>query len=435
MRMWNEVTLSEDFEIKGHWRLPGDSTNTLAGTLSRKSLENELSLFGSFVPPEFPPRLERLKPLEKTPIILGDSSEGDKVTLHMCMPKNDESYDPKIVFVGDHYESTEQLVFKKMSFTVDQAEPWIGYIPIGVSEKDKEDSQKFSIAGRNMDDIVLNVPSIGKLRIAMELYGKGDRFKSLTFTQTARFVLEPEASQPFSWFTRNMDHVLHLLALLMGHPAYVANIAVVGENERERFVYFEPARKPEKKVEPLGPADFLIYVPAIRERLEEIFSKWFSGVEKLDEFMGLYFSTVYNRSFSVENQFITLMRSLECYSRAMDIPPPNPAKPRERFHLKQRLTAIMESLEAVTVKLFSSKPEDFRDKLVDVRDYRTHYFKEETADTLTGKPLYILSMRVELLIIILLLKLIGITEAEIRHVFEHHSMWMQFRYLHFDDKL
>lgn len=117
-----------------------------------------------------------------------------------------------------------------------------------------------------------------------------------------------------------------------------------------------------------------MWMPFIYPKLGEVFTKWFDDVGKLDEVRGLFLSTVYKRSFSVENRYLTLMRALEAYSRAKQLPPPLPPKPNgreQRFSLEERLTAVMETLESETVELFCSKPKVFRERIILVRDYHT----------------------------------------------------------------
>jgi hypothetical protein len=92
--------------------------------------------------------------------------------------------------------------------------------------------------------------------------------------------------------------------------------------------------------------------------------------------------------------------------------------------------AILESLDADTLKLFCPDPAGFRKKIVDTRNYLAHWDVKAKNKALHGEALRIANRRLRLLLTILLLKEICFKEEEIRGRLMQHPDWMQLIHLY-----
>ncbi len=93
--------------------------------------------------------------------------------------------------------------------------------------------------------------------------------------------------------------------------------------------------------------------------------------------------------------------------------------------LRKRLGDLLGSLEADTVKLFCPKASTFRSRLVDTRNYLTHYAPGLKEAAIEGLDLYDANQRMRLLLTILLMKEIGLGESRIREVILGNDAWKQ----------
>ncbi|MBL8823759.1 MAG: hypothetical protein JNJ77_14315 [Planctomycetia bacterium] len=480
MPEWENKTLDDDFELNGHWWIPGQEDKALPGVLTRKAGNSNLTLFGAFSSFYELGTIKRLNPPGPLPIILGRATDGTKITLYKARltsnitpfggstATGEEKYHPSYVFIGGHYENPEQLTFVSMSISITNIETWVGYYPIPrFLERDKADPRKILIQGRAMDDIVFPIPSIGStLALIGDVSYKGNALKKGTLTQVMRFELIPEKPQSFDWFTDQRYYLLQFITFLMGIPAFNRNLHFAGverdngygdTTNDELSVFYDPARSITNPSETVSDLDMLLPFGNLAGRFGEFVAAWFANKGRFDDVWALFFGTVYNRSFSLEYRFSRLANCLECYSRMMDLPPskssgifavpkgwkhftrsmnlPTVPGSKKKISLRQRLLAILHSLQLETVRLISSTPEVLCAKLVKARDYHSHYAEEMKGDDLTGTPMFVFCERLHILIVILLLKSIGIDEADIRVIIENNQRIMMIRHSYFDNDM
>jgi hypothetical protein len=84
------------------------------------------------------------------------------------------------------------------------------------------------------------------------------------------------------------------------------------------------------------------------------------------------------------------------------------------YSLRTRLRHLFEELEAPTVLLMTQNVNDLRNRLVDTRNYFTHYAAELKKVAFDGDSLQYANYKLRVLLVILLLKEVGLDEAVIR---------------------
>ena len=205
----------------------------------------------------------------------------------------------------------------------------------------------------------------------------------------------------------------------------------------------------------------LLPLGVIPHMFSTMLNAWFDKAEKLRDVYNLFFGTFYNDEMYLESVFLALIQVLETYSRSVTesryvsesdyqriaaapsaaIPADTPndlkqslknkIKYGNEYSLRKRLKKIIDSLEPDTVKLICADPARFRDRIVDTRNYLTHYTDELKDDAIRGSGLFYANLRMQLLLTILLCKEMGVSnESSIRARLMENPRWLQLIHLY-----
>lgn len=127
--------LSDKFEVKGYWWLPGDTSCRMPGVLTYEDGRISLELFGFLHVQTMEKPRQVDANVRREPIVLG-SGEGQEYTLYQVQPigprihapvNNVEwTYSAHYLFVGAHFESEAALCFPAAWFSFSELENWLG---------------------------------------------------------------------------------------------------------------------------------------------------------------------------------------------------------------------------------------------------------------------------------------------------------------------
>ena len=115
--------LSDKFEVKGYWWLPGNASCKMPGVLTYDAGRISLELFGFLQVQTVEKPREVDANVWREPIILG-SGEGEEYTLYQVQPigprihapvnKVEWMYSAHYLFVGAHFESEADFAFRPL---------------------------------------------------------------------------------------------------------------------------------------------------------------------------------------------------------------------------------------------------------------------------------------------------------------------------------
>ena len=178
----------------------------------------------------------------------------------------------------------------------------------------------------------------------------------------------------------------------------------------------------------------IITLPEMKQEFGAVLEKWFSKYEELESAYNLFFGALFNSSLYLEFYFLSLMQAIETYHRQVfggkyieqdaydkesqilktNIPPGFPDDLRDaiksrikygnEYSLRKRIRGLFESTDNETRSLISKDYKYFIGKVVDTRNYFTHYDEELKSAALSGSELYYTCQRLKIFVIILLLK-------------------------------
>jgi hypothetical protein len=184
----------------------------------------------------------------------------------------------------------------------------------------------------------------------------------------------------------------------------------------------------------------LFRFPEVKETFDEIISKWLEAYEVIAPALGLYFSTKNNAHRYLDSQFLSLAQGIETYNRRTCTETQMPEAEFEHFReqiiesceeekrdwLRGRLLFANElSLSQRLKKTMAPFKKhignsDTRDKLirkiVDTRNYLTHYDESLRESAAQGQELWVVCMKLEAIFQLNFLSVLGFTDDQIELV-------------------
>jgi hypothetical protein len=181
-----------------------------------------------------------------------------------------------------------------------------------------------------------------------------------------------------------------------------------------------------------------------------MFEAWFSKAELLRAVYTLFFGSMYFSDMYPRFHFLNLIQAIETFHRNIrkgqyltetDFEPirtaltsaipegvgsdlraalTNKIRYGYEYSLRKRLGQLFAELEPQTIKLITDDPATFAGKIVDTRNYFTHYTDELKKLAFEDDEVHYANYKLRVLLIILLLKEIGLSEAIIREAVCHN---------------
>lgn len=195
----------------------------------------------------------------------------------------------------------------------------------------------------------------------------------------------------------------------------------------------------------------IITLPEMQQEFCSVLEKWFSNSDELESTYNLFFGALFNSSLYLNFHFLSLMQAIETFHRQVfsgkyieqgeydeksqkiktNIPTEFPSDLRDaiksrikygnEYSLRKRIRGLFESTDDLTKALVTDDYKSFIGKIVDTRNYFTHYDEELKLAALSGPNLYYSCQRLKIFIIVMLLKNIGLSEEIIRNVIQRNS--------------
>jgi hypothetical protein len=407
--------LSDKFEVKGYWWLPGDASHKMPGVLTYDAGRVSLEVFGFLRAQTENPR-EVDANVRRAPIILG-SGEGQEYTLYQVKqigprihaPVNNVewTYSAHYLFVGAHLESEAALCFPAAAFSFSELEQWLGQ-KVFCSERHAEEGKNVStLTHRFPEAFEAGVPTLNaKTRNRCVLVTGGGAGYSENWRHRAFLEVDPGKNQSLEWYLHVHDDFRDLLTLLVGEPVYTQHFNVlIPDPGRDcnalpqvALLFRQDADRGRKEV--LTP-DMLVAYPAIQDRIAAVFEAWFARSEQLRTAHDLFFHTFYNTRPYRRSEFLSLIHALECCDRSVNPSQYLPEEEYEKvrlallaaipldigddlkaslksrikygneFSLRKRLTNLLGGLAPSTAQLVCDDCRAFVGRIVDTRNYFT----------------------------------------------------------------
>jgi len=439
----------EEFEYTGEWWLPDNQDRKIPGRLRFNQSEGAiLELDGCFT--EDPKLTELFNPA----IVNGMSNTRKEITLHRCLERGRTVTSPFVeptlytsklyaheVFVGVHFQREEDIKFNHLRVRYSRLDDWLNFSPFKFEDKANEQVWRY----KPPNPVQVSISDELRLQIAFEL-SYAWPVTVLHVTHKGVIVIAPAEETHFEKYQQLARCVQDFLSLAVGEA--ICPLEIEGETESAKRVIGNHTLYEDVKIfyqlpvvpkeRPLGVFKPLFGYKVIANKLEHLLQNWFGKAEQLAPVYDLYFSSVYGREMHLEQKFLCLIQALESYHRRMVRNYERPEEDHNRLlqeifsavaqdvkewlseklqhsnepTLKKRLNELLDTF-SVTASHFIKRRNNFVRKVVDTRNYHTHYDERLKRKAARGRDLNDIIFVLRILTEMCLLKELGFDTSEV----------------------
>lgn len=347
-------------------------------------------------------------------------------------------------FFGDHLLS-DDLFFKKASLKISGLDRWININGFNVTSE----GDSYSAEYKKPDDIIFYNSGLVKFSIHFRWTAPLFPSENLTLIQNALVHIEHEQGFTLKDFWKYCSSVKSFLTLAYYSEPEISDIQLEKDKTSIGFRYlgqFDNDSIKEKK----SRLNFLFTYDMIKEDIEMIFDKWHDLYDNIGPVIYNMQEFFNKRAIVLENKFLNVMQAIETFHRRRRL---NEKEPKA-VH-KQKIKAIIDSVPSeyknwLNEKLsFSNEPSlhsrleclfaeiddilrkrffgDYKDlitKSKNSRNYYTHYDVSMEKKALKGEELFFLTQRLNIFLLILLLKETGISNEKVVEIINMSSRFL-----------
>jgi hypothetical protein len=451
------MRIEKEYKKTGYFWLPEKEENKIPGILSIDDGGRiELEIVG-----HFDESIKSLTDGDDLSRIIGHIEEDGLVTLDECFyTRKNFSFGGiskstvlvNKVLSGAAWDKDEAVTFNTFSFSVDCLDEWVGISGINVDHE--WDSRTATISYKPPETISIVLDNGMKLEICFAYTLPG--FPNLTeakITQRAYFQLESEGLRDMSDFTSIVFKITNLMCFAMDEIVMIKNVSATSSQiQRDGgddktypvpiSIYYQSIPFSEKLPKKSW-HEMLFNFGAIKTNAQQVFNNWLNAYEYLSPALGLYFSTKAGAQKYLDGKFLALAQGLETYHRrtsnetlmdknSFEFLVAEILKGCPEEHLDWLKGRLMHGNEINLRKRIKKIIEPFKDhlgtsqerskllrKIVDTRNYLTHYNESLQDESAKGRDLLVLCMKMEVIFNLHFLKVVGFTDEEINGVVEN----------------
>ena len=452
------MRLKEEIERSGHFWLPSNPDRKVPGKLTIfDGGRIELEILGLF--DESIEALEHFFDGENTRIerIFGYVEKDGLVTLCDCfyLSKNisfgalsKSRILASTAIFGIHYED-KVITINTLQFSIEGIDEWVGIT--GIDVKVNLDERTSTINYKPPQEISIGLGNGLKLIISFSYTIPGfPILKQAKITQKIYLKLVSCEERTID----EMISVAHKITTLVSF-ATSQNVSIEDIQARsKRFVHKDGKSKqfslfyqshPFSADKPKIDINRMLFrYPQINTNPEMVFQNWFKAYETIRPTIELYFSAVHGGYSFIDGKFLALAQAMESYHRrtsdetvmpeedykqlcnvlVANCPKPNrkwlseKLKYGNEISLSKRIKSIIEPFEQHIGT--SKNVKKMIRKIVDTRNYLTHYDESLKSKAAHGREFLDLCQKMEAIIQLHLLKLLGFGEEQIKEVLENN---------------
>lgn len=450
-----------EFEFKSDWWLPADLSNRIPGTLRFSPGEGAtLDLIGSFKD------MQHLGEALDPEIILGETTNGKKVTLYKCFETRSSMSLPgritsvlhaNYVFVGVHFPNPESILFKDMSVRYLYLDEWVRKSGFSIELPTGEATESITVRYSLPQPIQIATNAQGKISLNFSANIPMPSVTESIMKQKVEIKIETEGEKQFWYFKTLIYQLQNFLCLGMMKttwPVMIRGKTEINKTRIEGKDYYEPVEVFFQLVETtdvnskINSFEMLFLFNDIADSIGQCLDNWLKKSISLEPVFDLYFGAFYNREMYLQQRFLNLSQALESYHRRIlqgkyqsdeeylkglyegfmrSIPNnldrdfktslTNKMKFLNEFSLRKRLSDLKQKYTEI-LSLLIRNIDKFVEDTVNTRNFLTHYDLSLESKAKSGEELYILCEKLKFFLEVCFLFELGLSSAKVKALVE-----------------
>ena len=417
--------LTDPLEITGVWWLPESPETEIAGTLRYSPEEGIiLELIGSFHD------ITEMNAPREIPVVNGVAG-GKNVTLTNLHTIRSNLQIPgvhlstlraRFAFVGNIFTSLDSIQFSSVSVAYLHLNAWLDAANIEIS---RPDNRTTTITVHLPEPARYELREGFAISIVFSQAGPGWSRGSLEASVRQQAYVRFDRVQPAEYdaFVDSIRHFQHLLSLAVGRHCPPISLQAAPSTTQDSHeprqplpsieIIYQPVDPPDTRSRVISPQMFLPY-HHVAPRLQDIFHRWFSAGDGLRTVFSLFFATKLASRMFLENRFLGLVQSMESFHRLTIA---GTRLPEDEFRsrlqtlstsvspelaewlrasmmyanektLRTRLTELVSQFPRLSAQVLGGSPHATVSRVVDTRNYLTHYDLATRDRAAVGTDLY-----------------------------------------------
>ena len=444
------MRLDEEYIRTGFFWLPGQEDKKIPGVLSiNDGGKVELEIVGHFTD-----EVEVLTGSDHIERIVGFVENDSFVTLTECI------YSSKSISFGGISKSkihvrhaffnktrtiNEPIEFDSFSFEVDCLDEWVNITGINVERDWEKRTANITYSPPEKISFPLKNGMIFEINFTYTLPGY-QVLKEAKINQKINFNINSETPRPLEEYTSIAFKITNLMSFAIDDVVSIKNICttspqvqrLIGDrNHKDTIKIFYESISFSNKIPNHRHYEMLFTYNTIKNDIQNIFNNWISAYDSFSSAFDLYFSTKNGGYKYLESKFLALAQGLETYHRRISdeklmdqntfdnlVSSLLKSCPEEnKTWLEGRLTygneinlrtRIKKIIEPFKMLIGTSKERSrLLAKIVDTRNYLTHYSESLKDNSAKKRELWIICIKMEVIFTLHFLSLIGISDEEI----------------------
>jgi len=458
-------TMYDDFIYKGRWWMPvakGEPTR-VNGVLSVKAgAKIRLDVDGEIGPkPKFGGVVNQAQG-----VIHGTIDDGTSVTLLDVLWADGHygsaghtriAYIAGLCLFGAMFDGHDDVVFNEIEIQLTHLEHWAALVHPFTVEKQWNGEEQIGLT------ITYKYPAIIPIDLPdpkATIYFNSDVNQqeslnvSAALTHFNTIVVRPHDPTPLEKAFVLLSDLQKFFSLITGERVFVLRFGgtvtttrlnaatgeTIGEGDTQCDVFFSQV---EQQVVDTMTGRMIFPLSVLRDDFQRTLLNWFASMTQLRPVYDVFFGMYRTSRMYLQSRFLHLSQAVESFHRrtiggfylpddqfqpirsqmvaaipaTVDDSLRAKLKSQIRFanepSLHKRMTAIMNGLSAATLSVICENSGMFVSAIVDTRNYLTHLDESSVENELEGFQLALACQKLELLQTVLLLKHIGLAEAEV----------------------
>ena len=349
-----------------------------------------------------------------------------------------------LVFIGVGYDAEDEITFSKIKFSVEGLDEWLGISGIHVDHNlGTEYWQKGLVHYEPPEDILISLPDEMEMIFGFEMsVPTGSSITEAKISQKAYIHLKSKKLRPLDEYLSLIFKFHQFFSFAINNTISLNSVTgfsseiTSGEKNREVpiKIYYRSTLHADKNPK-IRWHDMLLSCRDINDQFEETLANWLQNHDLFKEAFNEYFSAKYGAYKYLEGEFLSLVRGIEAWHRKIS---EDTVMPEDQFEnlvngilentpsekhdwikgklksanelsLRKRMKEMLEPFRHLYGN--EKRRTSFISKVVNTRNYLTHFDGNRAEDAAKGKELWKLHMKLEALFQLHLLKMIGMDPA------------------------
>lgn len=219
------------------------------------------------------------------------------------------TYRANRLYVGQPYESVDEIQFKDFVVSFDVLPTWVGHDPFGTPEEGSDALHRYVpflpvAAVIEEEDL--------QIELSTRLVDRGGGYRGFTWVYEVRFVIRSPEPRSVEWHLENMGRVQTFLSTVVGGPAVPTSITGSLDQWTSSYVILPLTRAP--SVDAVAEFQMLLTYGRMGERFPDALSRWVREWGNIEATATILYGTLLVE-LPPEFELLALTQALETFHR------------------------------------------------------------------------------------------------------------------------